>query len=112
MIPTPKCSKCGGTMYVNHTVLDDANNELYRRRVCRDCGNAVFTIEYELDDTEQVREVWRSLDGWKNEYKHDQYNEKRKNYQKEYAKKNREKLNAYQMEYRKRKREEKQHVKD
>ena len=111
MTATPKCSKCGGTLYVNHTVHDDVNNEVYRRRICHDCGNAVFTIEYEIDDTEQVRESWRSLDGWRNEYKRNRYNEHGKDYHKEYAKENREKLNAYQREYRKRKREEKQHVK-
>lgn len=41
------CPKCGAGLYVVHSLSDE--NGVYRRRKCKECGEAVFTTELSTD---------------------------------------------------------------
>lgn len=53
-----KCPKCGGKTRVRDNVNDEQANERYRRRLCKSCGHEFYTIEFEIEDDDQLRETW------------------------------------------------------
>ena len=55
-----KCPKCEGKVKVVLTGNEDKENEIYRRRKCLDCGYGFYTIEFELDDPKDVKNLFAS----------------------------------------------------
>ena len=55
-----KCPKCGGKILTIDTAQYNDTNETYRRKVCASCGNVVFTVEFEIEDTKEMREIWNT----------------------------------------------------
>ena len=52
-----RCPKCDFmTRITSMTVSDE--NEVYRRRKCCECGHKFFTIEFEIEETEQLKQEW------------------------------------------------------
>ena len=58
------CTKCGGKIRVVDTYHSN-NNEIYRRRKCDDCGRGFYTVEFEVDDDERLKQELRSTHRWK-----------------------------------------------
>lgn len=96
MAKTLICSECGGSLMVQRAVFDEVNQEVYRRRKCDNCGRVVFSIEYEIETTDKVEQLWKNLNGWS-------MSEKKRQYSRDYYHKNRERLNAYKAEYNRKK---------
>ena len=60
-----KCDKCGS---YNVMVKDSRNHDgdIWRTRVCSDCGNRIYTIEverYELRKSKEIMNIYRTLKG-------------------------------------------------
>lgn len=53
-----KCSKCGGKLAVKDTVHNVTDNEVYRKRVCPDCGAIIFTTEFEVEANMDYLELY------------------------------------------------------
>lgn len=51
------CPYCGGKLGVYDGVCNE-NNEVYRRRKCKKCRKAIFTVEYEIHET-AAKEIYR-----------------------------------------------------
>lgn len=54
------CPKCGGKVGVVDTKTSSGNN-VYRRRYCKDCFHAFFTVERQIPDTPEFRVIWQKL---------------------------------------------------
>lgn len=52
------CPKCKGKLTVCDTVDVEGTNEIYRKRKCLECGHIFFTVEFEVDYTEDFEEIW------------------------------------------------------
>jgi transcriptional regulator NrdR family protein len=50
------CAKCGGKMRGKTTHYTD-ENEIVRMRKCATCGHTVHTLEFEVDYSEDLREI-------------------------------------------------------
>lgn len=48
--------KCGSKMSVADVVKTE--DEIYRKRVCKDCGKVIFTLEFEIEYDENVSRIW------------------------------------------------------
>ena len=55
-----KCPKCGHITQVTHLTTSGENEE-YRRRRCRWCGRVFFTIEFDIEENEQLRNEWPEM---------------------------------------------------
>jgi len=55
------CPKCKGKTRVVETRFYDIENEIYRRRKCIDCDNSFFTVEFEVEENEVLRELWKTV---------------------------------------------------
>lgn len=53
-----KCPKCGGKVNVMDTVHNTDLNEIYRERICEDCGHIFYTTEYEVVQNQAFEEDW------------------------------------------------------
>lgn len=51
------CSECGGKLKAIDSV-HTPEYEMYRLRRCDGCGRIIYTVEYEIEDTEDVRKTW------------------------------------------------------
>lgn len=50
------CSKCGGkTGVVDNSNTDD---EIYRIRMCKSCKRRFYTVEYEVEYSEDLIKTW------------------------------------------------------
>lgn len=54
------CNKCGKQLRVKDTVLND-ENEVYRKRVCENCENVVYTIEFDVIPNKRFKREWVGL---------------------------------------------------
>ena len=53
-----QCSRCGeGELRVKLPV-ETEENEIYRKRVCDNCGAVVYTVEYEVVETPRFKREW------------------------------------------------------
>lgn len=52
------CPECGGKTTVCDTTEIKDTNEIYRQRKCLDCGNKFFTVEFEVERTDAVIDIW------------------------------------------------------
>lgn len=52
------CPRCGGDAKVVDTVNNFFDDEVYRRRKCTDCGHIVYTVEREVQMSEQFLDRW------------------------------------------------------
>jgi transcriptional regulator NrdR family protein len=64
-----KCSKCSGKVKVLDTI-HSAENEIYRRRKCLECGRIFFSTEFEVETTadflDEYHKSYRTTkEGWK-----------------------------------------------
>lgn len=62
-----RCPKCASEKtYVVDGAPNSETNEYYRRRRCAQCSHVFFTIEFDVEETEQFREDWKkSHRAWK-----------------------------------------------
>lgn len=52
------CPKCGGNTTVFDNSFNPEVNEYYRKRTCLTCDHKFFTIEFEVEPTEQFQKDW------------------------------------------------------
>lgn len=52
------CSKCNSKTVVFDGAYVPDTNERYRKRRCTKCDHVFFTVEFEVDDTDDVKETW------------------------------------------------------
>lgn len=53
------CPKCGGKIHV----VDNVNtneNETYRQKECRKCGHIFYTVEFEVDNDNSLKNTWKN----------------------------------------------------
>lgn len=55
-----KCRKCNGKLSVKDVVHNSIDNEVYRKRICDECGETIFTTEFEVDPDIDYMELWYS----------------------------------------------------
>ena len=55
-----KCSHCFGKTAVKDCVSTAEEN--YRKRLCLNCGHIFFTIEFEVENDEKLKNTWRKND--------------------------------------------------
>jgi hypothetical protein len=55
-----KCPKCFGPVRVCDTTYTE-ENEIYRRKRCRNCGSIVYTLEFEVENNSALQEDWNRL---------------------------------------------------
>lgn len=55
-----KCRKCNGKLSVKDVVHNAIDNEVYRKRICDECGETIFTTEFEVDPDMDYMELWYS----------------------------------------------------
>ena len=54
------CPKCGcEKTHTFDNAFNPETNESYRRRRCTECSHAFFTVEFEVEETEQFGEDWK-----------------------------------------------------
>ena len=51
------CPKCGGKVSVLENFNNTEDNEIYRKRKCKKCGNVFYTVEFEADEDESLRQI-------------------------------------------------------
>lgn len=52
------CPLCGGKTGVCENVLNDKENEMYRRRKCKECGHKFYTLEFVVPDYNVLRDTY------------------------------------------------------
>jgi transcriptional regulator NrdR family protein len=52
----PKCN-CSSCTTID-TVQNRTDNEVYRKRKCRDCGHIFYTSEFEVEYSDQFKKDW------------------------------------------------------
>lgn len=52
-----KCSACGGKVTVT-TALPGADNEIYRKRKCTECGRISYSTEFEVEFDDKFQKEW------------------------------------------------------
>ena len=55
-----KCPKCGLKPAMQNQ-LTSSENETYRKYKCHECGRTFFTVEFEVDQTKEFKEMWDRL---------------------------------------------------
>lgn len=55
------CPKCKNATAVCDTRFDDKENEIFRRRVCKECGHDFYTVEFDIEATEKFSNMWKRL---------------------------------------------------
>ena len=53
-----KCPDCGGEVKVIDSVFNIDQNEILRKRKCKDCDHIFYTIEFEIEYDTNARETW------------------------------------------------------
>lgn len=56
-----KCPICGSNSRIIKNLFNPEQNETYRLRHCTECNNAFFSVEFDIEDTDQFKEEWRQL---------------------------------------------------
>lgn len=77
------CPVCGGKVTVRDTHV--VHDEIYRRRMCTVCRHVYYTVEFEVEDPQQVLDTIHQSDRHKKqlEYNREYYRTKRKYMKKE-----------------------------
>lgn len=55
------CPKCGGDTRVGDTRYEEKENEIFRRRVCKNCSNEFFTVEFGIEVDDKFMKLWKAL---------------------------------------------------
>lgn len=55
------CPNCGEKGKVERTLVNDLNEEVYRKYKCKECSHIFYTVEFEVDDSQSFRELWNKL---------------------------------------------------
>lgn len=55
------CPKCGIKTRNADTIPDEGNNEIYREKTCYLCGHVFYTLEFVIEDTEQLQKTLKEL---------------------------------------------------
>ena len=59
-----KCPDCGGDVKVMDSVFNTDQNEVLRKRKCKDCGHVFYTIEFEIEYDTNTKETWNRYCRW------------------------------------------------
>lgn len=54
------CKKCGDRCTVADVRHSMEEDEIFRKQVCKSCGNVFFTVEYEVIENEKFNEAWKA----------------------------------------------------
>lgn len=54
------CPGCGAKSRISRT-LHSHENEIYRQRLCLECSNIFYTIEYEMEYTDTFKKEFNNL---------------------------------------------------
>jgi transcriptional regulator NrdR family protein len=52
------CPNCNGKVRVVDNTSVDARNEDYRKRKCTVCGHIFYTVEFEVECDESLKQDW------------------------------------------------------
>ena len=52
-----ECPECGYKTNIVKSVYNSDSNELYRKRRCAGCDSLFYTVEFEVELTEQIKEL-------------------------------------------------------
>lgn len=52
------CPKCFDDATVIDTVKNVDNNEVYRKLKCKSCGHKFYTLEYEVEYSNNFKKLW------------------------------------------------------
>lgn len=52
------CTRCGGNSAVKDTRPNIHDKEVYRQRKCKSCGRIFYTIEREIQASDQFMKRW------------------------------------------------------
>ena len=55
------CPKCGRDTFIRGNRFDKEENEIFRIRMCKSCGNKFHTVEFEIEENETFKEIWKRL---------------------------------------------------
>lgn len=55
------CPKCNGKVGVLDTVYNTKDNEILRKRKCHVCGHIFYTIEFEVENNDRLKEEWSTF---------------------------------------------------
>lgn len=94
------CPKCGGKLMVLDNVKNTDENEIYRRKVCNECGDVLFTVEYEVESNEEFKKTWNKYSryAYSKLVKNDQRYQKKLELVKEWKRKTRKKEDQHATE--------------
>lgn len=56
------CPKCNAKSSIVGSILNAGDNEVYRRRKCRECGHIFYSVEFEVDDNVAYRDYFNKAD--------------------------------------------------
>lgn len=65
-----RCSKCGSDNLRVMETFSEFDEEVYRRRKCLDCGEKIFTVEYEVEQNEEFKKIYKEAWRGKHANKH------------------------------------------
>ena len=55
------CPKCKGKIGVLDSVYNNDENEILRKRKCKECGHIFYTIEFEVEQDDRLKQEWSSF---------------------------------------------------
>lgn len=55
-----KCPKCGEKTRIIDVANVPETSEKYRKRECESCNHIFYTIEFEVENNEEFRKIWRT----------------------------------------------------
>ena len=55
------CPKCDGKTRVTDTVRNMPEHETYRKRLCLECGNKFYSVEFETEATSRFKGMFGRL---------------------------------------------------
>ena len=55
------CPKCKSATAVCDTRFDVKENEVFRRRICKECGHDFYTIEFDVEANDKFANMWKKL---------------------------------------------------
>lgn len=56
-----KCPKCDSDTSVKGVRHDREENEVFRERKCKKCGERFFTVEFQVEENESFKKIWKEL---------------------------------------------------
>lgn len=54
------CPKCKGKVVSIDSSINNTDNEVYRKKKCRDCGETFYTVEFEVIENDRFKKAWNA----------------------------------------------------